>query len=83
MDGGIGAGFTPVSQLGRDFANQAVRFHILQGRTPQGWGSELPKLLPGIAGFLEKPGSGPHPGLPGGLLGQSFIHFFIHSPNTQ
>ena len=32
--------FPPVSELGRDLANQAVTFHS-QGRTPQGWDSQL------------------------------------------
>ena len=39
--GGHRSAYSRQFQSWENFANQAVRSHYLQGRTPQGWGSQL------------------------------------------
>lgn len=74
-EGLCGAGFPPVSdQQGRGLANPAS--------TPSPSSRDDAPGMERSAGFLENPGSGPHPGLHGGLLlrpSHSFICSFICS----
>lgn len=73
--GRSGAGCRPVSdQLARDLAKQAVRLHLLQGRTPQGWGCQL-----ALPASQQNPVLGHTPLYPEAYFSDLVIHSFVHS----